>query len=274
MYHLESSKTVAGSGGLPAHAPGTLVDLHCHCLPGFDDGPASCSQAVALCRTLTRHNVHTVVATPHQLGRFEGRTMPGEIRIAVRQLNQRLDDEGIDLTVLPGAEVRIDERISDLLSQDAILTLADMHRHILLELSRETFIDIEPLALQLQSQGIDLIIAHPERSVPLLGQQRILRRWLTRGVSLQVTAGSLTGDFGSQAEDIGWAWMAEGWVAAVASDAHGSPRTSPRMTEAFNLIKARFGRDLACVFCVDNPSRVVRGERLTSPCSPGRQEVW
>jgi len=222
---------------------------------------------------LTQHNIHTVIATPHQLGRFEGRTAPDDIRIAVWRLNRRLGDEDINLTVFPGAEVRIDERISELLAEDAILTLADMHRHILLELPYEIFIDIEPLILQLRSEGIDSIIAHPERNIPLLGHQRILRRWLTCGVSLQATAGSLRGDFGPQAEDIGWAWMAEGWVTVVATDAHGCRHKSLRMIETSEQAEACFGHDLAPLLRVDNRSRVLRGEGLASPHIPARQEV-
>lgn len=87
------------------------------------------------------------------------------------------------------------------------------------------------------------------------------------------TAGSLTGDFGPQAEDTGWAWMAEGWVTVVATDVYGCRHKSLRMIETSEQIEACFGHDLARLLCVDNPSRVLRGEGLASPHIPARQEV-
>lgn len=102
IYQIEASGTGVRREGPPLHALETLVDLHCHCLPGFDDGPESYGQAVALRRTLTQHSIRTVIATPHQSGGFEGRTAPDEIRIAVRRLNRRLGNEDINLTVFPG----------------------------------------------------------------------------------------------------------------------------------------------------------------------------
>lgn len=258
-YKTESSKVNAVRGGLP-RASGALVDLHCHCLPGFDDGPESYSQTVTLCRALTRHNIHTAVATPHQLGRFDGRTRPDEVRSAVQQLNQRLADEEIDLLVLPGAEVRLDERIGTLLSEDAILTLADLHRHILLELPRETFIDIEPLIVQLMDQGMGLVIAHPERNPRLFEQPDFLARWLTYGVALQVTAGSLTGGFGAATAQRAWGLLMRGWAAIVATDAHDCSPMSMCMRSAVKMITARLGRPAADLLCAGNPLRVLNGE--------------
>ncbi len=153
-----------------------FVDIHCHCLPNLDDGPASLEEAVALCRGLVADHVSTVVATPHQLGRFEHCTGPAAVRRATHTLNEELARQGIDLRVLPGAEVRVDERIDALLARDGILTLADTGRYVLLELPWDTLIDIEPLLAQFARRGIYGILAHPERNAPLLRDPWVLRR--------------------------------------------------------------------------------------------------
>src|SRR5205823_5312387 len=110
------------------------VDVHCHILAGVDDGPVGLDETLALCRALVRDGITNVIATPHQLGRFDGRNLPAEIRAAVAELQATLDSRRIPLRVAPGGEVRVDERIPELLRQDRILTLADNGKYLLLEL--------------------------------------------------------------------------------------------------------------------------------------------
>jgi protein-tyrosine phosphatase len=244
------------------------VDVHCHCLPNLDDGPESVEEALMLCRVLAADNVSTVVATPHQLGRFEDRTKAAAIRRTVGVLNGALGERGIDLLVLPGAEVRVDERIDEMLAGGEILTLADAGCHVLLELPWDALIDIEPLLTQFALRGVQTILAHPERNGPLLERPQMLGRWTALGVGLQVTAGSLTGDWGRYVERAAWGLVAQGGRICIATDAHDGAQC-PGMTKAFEAVAARLGGDLAFSLCVENPARVIRGEKL-APVSFGR----
>jgi protein-tyrosine phosphatase len=108
------------------------MDVHCHCLPGLDDGPVNTPEALALCRDLVADGIRTVVATPHQLGRYEGRNGGPQIRAAVAQLQQALAQEQIPLVVLAGADVRIDERIPELLESGEVLAVGEAGRYLLL----------------------------------------------------------------------------------------------------------------------------------------------
>jgi protein-tyrosine phosphatase len=247
--------------------PVKFVDVHCHCLPNLDDGPESVEEAVALCRLLAEDHVSTVVATPHQLGRFEGRTRAPVIRRAVEVLNHALGEQEIDLTVLPGAEVRVDERIEGMLAGGEILTLADAGCHVLLELPWDALIDIEPLLVRFRTQGVQAILAHPERNGPLLAWPQMLERWTALGVGLQVTAGSLTGDWGRYVEHTAWELLAQGGRICIATDAHDDAQ-APGMTKAFGAVAARWGEDVARSLCVENPARVIQGEEL-APVSFG-----
>jgi len=231
-------------------------------------------QALMLCDSLARNGIGTVIATPHQLGRFENRTDAAAIRKATGQLNRRLAEEEIGLRVLPGAEVRLDERVGSLLHRDVILTLADAHRHVLLELPDDAFIDIEPLVVQLARQDISLIIAHPERNLPLFRHLRLLRRWLDRGVALQVTAASLLGHWGRMMKRGAWELLERGWVAVVASDAHDCGDRAPHMAEVSQVVAEELGNEAADLLCIENPLRVLRGEELVPALPVSRQEVW
>ncbi|MCD6388095.1 MAG: tyrosine protein phosphatase, partial [Desulfobulbaceae bacterium] len=174
----------------------TFIDIHCHCLPGLDDGPVNSPEALNLCRALVEEGIKTVVATPHQLGRFDGRNKAAQVRTAVDEWTGQLQEAGIPLTVLPGADVRVDERMLRLLQDDTVLTLADRGKYLLLELPHEAFIDIEPLIRQLADRRISVIISHPERHPVLAARPEIIAKWADLGTSVQITAGSLLGQFG------------------------------------------------------------------------------
>ena len=241
---------------------GQYIDIHCHCLAGVDDGPETMDEALALCRGLTDDGVSVVVATPHQLGRFSDCNEASQIREAVSVLNEKLRFEDIPLTVMPGGDVRVDERICQLLEADRILTLADGGRYVLLELPHEIFINIEPLLAGLASMGVQVIISHPERHRVLSRQPNLLLDWLAGGVHLQVTAASLLGDFGRTAHKAAWHFLSSGWVSFIATDAHDLRGRRPVMRAAFEQICARLGAATARQVCVENPLRVLEGKDI------------
>jgi protein-tyrosine phosphatase len=241
------------------------ADIHCHCLPGLDDGPATLDDALALCRALVDDGITTCIATPHQLGAYAGRNEAAAVRHAVATLNRSLVANQIPLTVHPGGDVRVDECIDDLLNADRILTLADGNRYLLLELPHDTFMDPLPLLKQMVARGICPIVSHPERNRPLVARPGAVDAWINCGATLQLTAGSFTGDFGATAQRAAWYWLEIGAASIVASDAHDVLNRPPRMTSAIELIAKRLGDEVARRVCIENPSRVVDGLSLKSP---------
>jgi protein-tyrosine phosphatase len=236
------------------------VDIHCHCLPGLDDGPATMSESLALCQALANEGITTVVATPHQLGQFSGCNETAQIKEAVSALNEKLKSNDIALCVVPGADVRVDERICKLLEEDKVLTLADGGKYILLELPHEVFIDIEPLLADLASMGVKAIISHPERHFGLAKEPDILLKWLECPVHLQVTAGSLLGDFGHAIQRFAWRLLSLGWVSLVATDCHDLNTRRPCIKAAFKRTCEELGETMARLVCIENPLRVLKGQ--------------
>ena len=247
-----------------AYGPGSrsvvFTDVHCHCLPGLDDGPATSIETLALCGSLVADGVRQVVATPHQLGRFERRCQAWAIRQAVEQLNQSLERMQLPLTVLAGADVRLDERIPRFLESDEILTVGDTGRYILLELPHEVFIDPFVLLARLADMGVTAVITHPERHSFLTQNPEYVKRWLEYSPCLQITAASLVGDFGRPSERTAWALIHAPLPILVATDAHDTTSRVPRMTEAYQRLSQRLGRSAADVLCVENPQRLIRGQ--------------
>jgi len=238
------------------------IDIHCHCLPDIDDGPATDAEALALCRELVYDGVANVIATPHQLGRFNDCNEAAEVREKVSALNEELENRSISIAVAPGGDVRVDERICQLLEADKILTLGDGGKYILLELPHEVFIDIEPLLVDLASLDIHAIISHPERHPVLAKAPRAMLKWLEQPAYMQVTSASLLGEFGAPAQQAAWHFLDSGWASFVATDSHNSDGRRPRMRAAFERISIRLGEAMARLVCIENPLRVLKGQSI------------
>lgn len=252
----ESERSVAAAG------PDGFTDIHCHCLPALDDGPTDMAGALALCEEMVRDGIRQVVATPHQLGRFDDRNGAGVVCRAVTELNGALDDAGIALTVLPGADVRLDERIPQLLESDAVLTVADAGHYLLLELPHEVFIDPRSLLSRLGEMGVTAVITHPERHGFLASNPAYVGHWLEYAPCLQITAGSFLGYFGRQSAEAAKVFLQMDLAVVVATDAHGTPDRAPCMTAAYQWLTMRFGQAVADTVCIQNPRRAVAGEPL------------
>jgi protein-tyrosine phosphatase len=222
-----------------------MIDIHCHCLPGVDDGPGSLDESVALCRAAAGDGCDQIVATPHQrLGNWWN-CEPGKLRRLCDDLNDRLD--GVPRVHL-GAEVRIDARLlEDLESRQrrGILSLADSE-YILLEYSR-TGITLDPEALvhELTLSSWRPILAHPE-FIPGLGDDlELLSRLVDSGALIQITAASLTGRFGRRARQLVMKMIDAHLVHFVASDAHDLDYRPPGLGTAARVIENRWGRRIA-----------------------------
>ncbi|MCP4263602.1 MAG: hypothetical protein GY774_39760 [Planctomycetes bacterium] len=239
-------------------------DIHCHCLPGLDDGPATMTESLALCRKMVEDGIATVAATPHQLGRFEGSNEAQKVREAVHNLNEVVKNNDIPLKIVPGGEIRVDERICELLEDDKIMTLADNGKHILLELPCQVSIDITPLLTELASMGVQCVISHVERVASFVAKRQTLLTWLEHSAHVQITASSLLGDFGSEVQRTAWYFLTSGWVTLVATDSHDINVRRPRMRAAFKRISTWLGEDLARLVCIENPSRVINNQDLLS----------
>ena len=254
---------VAGPSLEGAQGPrGRFTDIHCHCLPGLDDGPANMAESIDLCRALVYDGVSRVVATPHQLGRFDGCYDGRIVREAVDRLNRELSQEGIALDVLPGADVRIDERIPQMLESGQVLTVADAGRYLLLELPHGVFLDPQVLLARLNRIGVTVVVTHPERHGFLAAHPSYVNRWLEDRPCLQITAGSFLGEFGRAAQQAARAFLQMDLPVLVATDAHDVRNRPPRMTAAHRWLAKRLGSAAADLLCAENPRRAVAGAEL------------
>ncbi len=200
----------------------------------------------------------TIVATPHQLGNYSHITAEN-VRIQIARLQSMLEHGGIGLELLPGADVRIDPDLTGKISRDQVLTLADRCTHVLLELPHELYIPLDRLLDDLRKVGLTGILSHPERNQGILNQPKILSDLVNKGCLLQVTAGSLTGVFGSRIQNFAEFMLEQGFVDFIASDAHGIKHRIPVLSQAFDRVVKLAGYDTAIDLFCRNPARVRSG---------------
>ena len=250
-----------------------FVDVHCHLLPAIDDGPADWPQSLALAAMLHAEGVCTVIATPHQLGRYEANT-PARIRQLVAEAQRRFHDAGIPLTVLPGADVRVTDDLVDRLRRGEVQTLGSANRYLLLELPHDLALPLGRLIYQLESEGVGSILSHPERNLALQAGPDRLRPWVAQGCLVQVTAGSIVGRFGPEARHVCRRLIQDDLVHLVASDAHDVSARPPLLQEAFAVVQRWAGSSVAeNLFCV-NPAAVAAGDDVHVPFPIARRAGW
>jgi protein-tyrosine phosphatase len=245
-----------------------FVDIHCHLLPGVDDGAKDWGAALAMARLAVDDGTTTIIATPHQLGSFRQNLGEG-IRALVAELQQRLVADGVPLAVLPGADVRIEEDMVPRIGSGEVLTLGDRGKHVLMELPHEIILPLEPILAQLSQANLVGILSHPERNLGILRRPEVIPPLVDAGCLMQITAGSLCGSFGPECQQLAEWMLVEGLVHFVATDGHGERSRRPLMRRAYERVVELTDARTAGDVCRNHPGAVAAGQAVP----PGRREM-
>lgn len=244
-----------------------MIDIHAHILPGMDDGPPSLEESLEMARMAVADGITAMVATPHLFRRksvdLGTQNHPDDIRRAVQDLNQRLAEADLDLTVVPGCEIPLFPEFIQFIDQDRVVTLNDGRRYLCLEMP-DTVIPpaTEEIVFQLSSRGLTPIITHPERNAVFYQMPHKLHRLISLGCLAQITARSLTGGFGWGIARFTKKLVREGLVQVMATDAHSVKHRPPVMSPAVKKLSKLVGESRAWDMVATVPERILRGE----PC--------
>jgi protein-tyrosine phosphatase len=247
-------------------APGA-VDVHCHLLPGIDDGSPDWETTLAMARLAVADGITAIVATPHWP--LEGRTPGPLVRELAAETQERLRAAEIPLRVFPGHELEITTGLAEALAAGDALTLADS-RFILLETPYfDLPVFLRDLVFRLQSQRFRPILAHPERNPRVQRDVTCLEDIVAAGCLLQINAGSVLGLFGPRPRRAAEALLARDWVQLLASDAHGAAQRPPLLAEATSAAARLVGPAAAGALVGATPFAIVQD--LTPPPMPAAQ---
>lgn len=221
-----------------------LIDLHCHILPGLDDGPRTMADSLRMAESAVRSGIGTVFATPHHLLSPYDNGRDAVLR-ATSAFEEALGAAGIPLKVRPGQEIRLaPEWLSDAY-EGRLLPLGGTS-YALIELPSSGIpADLEHSLHEMSVLGWTPIIAHPERNREAARNPERLRPFVEAGALCQLTSHSVTGLFGGETRRAALEMCERGLVHLVASDAHDCVRRPFRLREALTELAERFGEAFA-----------------------------
>jgi protein-tyrosine phosphatase len=233
-----------------------MIDLHCHILPGIDDGAANISVSIEMARAFVADGVSVVACTPHILPGLYANSGP-QIRVATAELQQTLSSEGVPLQLVTGADNHITPDFVAALSSGHLLSLADT-RYVLVEPPHHIAPPrMEVLFFNLVMAGYVPILTHPERLTWIKSHYQTIKQLLHAGVWMQLTAGSLAGAFGRNAQYWSERMLDEGCVHLLATDAHDVNRRPPNLRQGRELASKRVGDNEAEHLVVTRPRGVL-----------------
>jgi protein-tyrosine phosphatase len=235
-----------------------MVDIHCHILPGIDDGSKSWEMTAEMCRLAAQDGITHIVATPHSNDRYVYN------RERYTEMLGQLHDAGDGkLTFSLGCDFHFSyDNIQDALNNPRRYSIGDT-KYLLIEFSDY---GIPPSVKQdvfaITSRGMVPIITHPERNRPLLNHPGDVLQLVEQGCLVQVTANAMTGAWGSRSKKMAEWLLKREAVHVIASDAHDPVHRRPIMSEARNVVAELTGTEVADALVTHNPEAIVEGKSL------------
>lgn len=233
-----------------------MLDLHCHILPGIDDGATNLDVSLTMARMAVDDGVHTIACTPHIYPGMYENTAAG-IRRAMASLQAELDRRQVPLRLLEGADVHLEPGLDKSIASGRIPTLAGS-RYLLLEPPHHVMPPrFEETVFSLKLAGYVPVITHPERLTWIADHYALLARMVRAGAWMQITAGSLTGRFGRAPQRLGERMLDDALVHIIATDAHNSTRRPPLLAEGREAAARRVGATEAMHMVKTRPAGIV-----------------
>jgi len=271
-----------------------MIDLHAHILPRLDDGAESLEESVEMCRISYRDGVRTIVATPHILpGVYKNDR--STILTKTQELNEAIEEFGVEsseygmknldskiscnlnselrthhsklpLVVLPGADVHFSQNLLQLCEDGEIVTVNDDGRYLMVEFDSMSLpYQGEEVLFQLISCGIIPVITHPERNLEIARSPKRYYQMIKMGCLGQVTAMSLTGEFGSEVKRVAERLVAHRLIHFIASDTHSVHERPPLLSPAVREAEKLVGREEAHKMVTEYPRALLEGRRPDVP---------
>ena len=238
-----------------------LCDLHTHILPGIDDGAPTMDYALQMLHNAVASDVELLAVTPHcNMPYGNGNYLNQKLKEMFAQLQQAAKD--IPLELVLGAEAKVDEFLPQLLRQGDIPTI-NGSRYLLTEFSVDTMAeDFLPALQNILDLGYIPLVAHPERYAAVCQMPQIVTPWLDMGCHLQLTGGSVVGEYGKTVQKTATFLLQQDLVACIASDAHGLHRRSNFLMHVYDHLSVRYSKQYAQCLLYENPVAICHNDDI------------
>ena len=239
-----------------------MIDIHCHILPGLDDGSADLDESLAMAQLAVASGVTEIVTTPHFRGDEEGLAVLGKLLSRYNRLETAIRRRKMPLRLHPGAEILCLPATPRLARQGQLPTLGNTNYLLVEFFFDETAEFMNNMLSQLAACGYRPVIAHPERYEAVQKTPQIVDAWFRTGYIIQANKGSPLGAFGSRVQQTAAGLLEAGLVHLFASDAHSISRRTTDMRPLRKWLTENCHPAYVQVLLQDNPTRLIRGEDM------------
>lgn len=249
-----------------------MIDIHCHILPGLDDGAKTLVDSLMMAKAAVRQGIDTIIATPHHNHTYVNSR--NNIIDMVDYLNENITDHCIPLTILPGQDTWLHDDMMDQLKDGKILPLNECSNYILIELCKQNLSENTlSLLYDLQNAGFQPIISAPELNPVLMKNQNLLYAMVKSGALTQITGASILGKHGLEIQNFANAILETNQCHFLGSNAHNLTDKGFYLQAAIKCIKKYHGDKLAMTL-MENSKSLISGKQIIKedPITFKRQE--
>jgi protein-tyrosine phosphatase len=252
-----------------------LIDLHCHILPGLDDGPGVLAESLEMAELAAADGIRGIVATPHTLNGVYDNPR-ATVRQALVRFRRALLKKGLALDLYPGTDTHLAVNMMEKIATGAAVTINETGKYILMEFPHHTLpLGAEEALFELSANDITPIITHPERNFVIQSDPEMLYAFVNMGCLVQITAMSIVGGFGGKAMESARIMLELRLAHIIASDAHDAirrpPVLSPAVKAAADILECQ---EEAEDMVLGRPKAIIEGRTLQIPEPKRRRKKW
>jgi protein-tyrosine phosphatase len=238
-----------------------IIDLHCHILPGIDDGAADTEAAIAMAQLAVSCGISTIVATAHHLPGIYSPS-PETVLEALSRLTEETRAREIPIQIVCGQEIHIEPDIVERIISGSLLTINSTN-YFLVELPFSQIPEgAQEIIFRAKISGFTAIIAHPERNIEIQRSPEILANFVESGALVQITGASLAGRQGEEVKETAKQLLQKKLVHIIASDAHKADAGIRDFLWAFDYVRSLYGDEVADKLTRGNPESIIRGWKI------------
>ncbi|HSQ87831.1 tyrosine-protein phosphatase [Romboutsia sp.] len=238
-----------------------MIDIHCHILPGVDDGSKDLNDSLEMARIAQREGIKTIINTSHYHPDFDY-AVGEKLLEELVSFNKALRENDIDIEVLIGNELYYSDNLLEYMDKKEFYTLNNS-KYILIEFAPNRFPkNLCDVVYELKIRGYIPILAHVERYHEIQENPKLIQEAIKEGALIQVNVSSVLGKGPSSANKSCEALLRHNMVHFIGTDAHGSDKRRPLIKEAYEYVFKKYGEDRANRLFLDNPSSVINNEDI------------
>lgn len=251
-----------------------MIDLHTHLLPDWDDGAEDWEEMWRMYSVAHADGIKKIVLTPHifRLSKYDD-----DLRVLKERMIQfKKRVKGIPIEFYRGAEVHVHHEIVNSIKKHNLSI--NSTSYVFIEFPSDYILHgVNDLFFNIMLAGFSPIISHPERNSVFAEKPDLLFRLIEKGSLSQVTAMSITGDFGSATKKTAELFMKNNLVHFIASDAHDSEKRPPKLSRAVEEASKVVGEEKAMAMVTSIPQAILDNEDIPDygePVNPVKRKKW